>query len=74
MKIRMLSKTQGLYSMTAEEKIGTEMVSYHIEQVYDPETQTVNVVINNLTPFKNNIPKDVKERLTTKFEQVIKEF
>lgn len=74
MKIRMLSKTQGLYSMTAEEKIGTEMVSYHIEQVYDPETQTVNVVINNLTPFKNNIPKDVKERLTAKFEQVIKEF
>lgn len=74
MKIRMLSKTQGLYSMTAEEKIGTEMVSYHIEQVYDPETQTVSVVISNLTPFKNNIPKDVKERLTTKFEQVIKEF
>lgn len=74
MKIRMLSKTQGLYSMTAEEKIGTEMVSYHIEQVYDPETQTVSVVISNLTPFKSNIPKDVKERLTTKFEQVIKEF
>lgn len=74
MKIRMLSKTQGLYSMTAEEKIGTELVSYHIEQVYDPETRTVNVVISNLTPFKNNIPKDVKERLTTKFEQVIKEF
>lgn len=74
MYITTVMTNNGLLSVKFEERLEHEILRYSADQVYDRSTGTVAWSFRNETPFKANLPADIKERMQKAVDILVKEF
>ena len=67
-------KNNGLATLTAEENLDGNKIRYTVSQVFDPDTQAIELEFGTYACGYGDVPKDIKERLTNKLAVLLAEF
>lgn len=74
MRVYGFMKNNGLATLTAEENLDGDKIRYTVSQVFDPDTQAIELEFGTYACGCGDVPKDVKERLTKKLAILLAEF
>lgn len=74
MRVSGFMKNNGLATLAAEENLDGDKVRYTVSQVFDPDTQAIELEFGTYACGCGDVPKDVKERLTKKLAILLAEF
>lgn len=74
MRVSGFMKNNGLATLTAEENLDGNKVRYTVSQVFDPDTQAIELEFGTYACGYGDVPKDIKERLTKKLAILLAEF
>lgn len=74
MRVTTFMKNNGLATLTAEENLDGNKIKYTVSQVFNPDTQAIELEFGTYAFSCGDVPKDVKERLTKKLAILLAEF
>ena len=74
MRVYGFMKNNGLATLTAEENLDGNKIRYTVSQVFDPDTQAIELEFGAYACGYDDVPKDVKERLANKLAMLLEEF